>query len=140
MTTYMEGQAPVAVHPLEGRVHADIGISPWDGTDFALGDGAGREHVSVLVPVKDYIVQQKKLAAATVASDPVLRSLTSTWADLEKASQPIRERRAVEQETEKWESTPGHVRYAREQRARAEIGDATTTAVNAKLTALDALE
>src|SRR5438034_7220888 len=119
MTTYIAGQAPVAVPLYDQRVNADIGINQWDGDTFALADGAERHVVPVMPPVRDYIIQQKKIAAATVAADPVLASLKTTWPELEAASKPIRERRAAEQETEKWEATPVNVVRGRQERAQA---------------------
>ncbi len=140
MTTYIAGQAPVEVPLYDQRVQADIGINTWDGTDFALGDGAERYVVPVMPPVKDYIMQQKKIAAANVAADPVLASLKTTWPELEAASKPVRERRAAEQATEQWERTPAIVVRGRQERAQSEIGEATKTALTAKLNALAELE
>src|SRR5438093_720279 len=112
MTTYIAGQAPVAVHPYEQRVQADIGINPWDGDDASLEDGAERHLVPVMPIVRDFIVQQKQLAAAN--ADQLHASLKNTWTELEAASKPIRERRAAERERETWEPTPDKVRVARE--------------------------
>src|SRR6266478_1178940 len=98
MTEYMAGQE-VAVHPYEQRVQADIGTNPWKGDNASLGDGAERHVVPVMPLVRDYIVQQKHIAAANVTADPVLGSLKSTWAEVEAASKPARERRAAEQAT-----------------------------------------
>jgi hypothetical protein len=140
MTEYVAGQAPVEVHPYDQRVWADLGINPWEGENLALADGADRHAMPVMPLVKDYVVQQKKLASANVAADPVLASLKTTWADLEQASKPIRERRAQEREAEQWEPTPANVKRARDTRAQTEIREAIKAPLDAKLQALAALE
>src|SRR2546428_5585117 len=109
MTTYLAGQAPDYVNPADVRVNADIGISAWDGTDGALADGAPREIATVMPLVRDYIIAQKQVAAAQVSDEPTLKALATTWPELEAASKPVRERRAAERETERWEPTPANV-------------------------------
>ena len=95
MTTYVAGQA-LEVNPNDTRVQADIGINPWEGDNFALGDGAERQVVPVMPLVRDYIVQQKKIATANVAADQVLASLKNTWTEFDAATTSARERYAAE--------------------------------------------
>src|SRR3989442_4825168 len=127
MTTYVAGQE-LDVNPADVRVNADIGISAWDGTEWQLNaqlaDGAAREIATVSPSMRNYIVAQKKIAAAQVAADPVLASLKTTWTEVETASQPIPERRPADRERETWEPTPTDVVLARHDRARVEIREA----------------
>lgn len=139
MTTYVLGEAPVETHPHDQRVPADLGITPWDGSALALSDGADRQVLPVMPLVRDYIVQQKKVAEARVADLPALKALKNTWAEAEAASKPIRERRAAEQEQERWEPTPADVKQGREARTRHDIQAALAPVLETKLKALATL-
>src|SRR5712664_2131928 len=148
MTEYIAGEAIEA--PADSRVLADIGPAPWDGTTFALSNGAPRELVSVPPSIASYVVQQKTLAGSLLEGDPVLGPLKDTWAQFQTIIKPIRDRCAAElaqidaerqyadnPNVKKMLDGRAHVANAR---AQAERKTALESQVEAKLDALKELE
>jgi hypothetical protein len=147
MTTYIAGQAVEA--SADPRVLADAGPQPWDGNPSGLTLDADRVLVSVPPRIRDYVIQQKKIAASLLEGDATLAPLKNTWTEFDTTTKPIRERRAAEQAQDAAER--GYAQgpqqgmlevrgLANDARAVGEIRELLAAQVETKLKALDEAE